>query len=493
VAVPDFPQGGIGNDQPQAAGTIPYTDTSGKRFAFSSVGTTGHFLRSGGTGTPTFYDLFNSQNVWTNTQRVQRSGSAFSWGSNGVRARLGEVGPSDMQWRVNAASAGGGTADDPTQSQWAVRLTSAPALDDFAIFHSPPGTGGFSAQSQFRIIGSTGVVGINQNEPGAQLDVRPSSTGIIGFRVFVPSGQIEPALRWVHGGTVMGEINAKPNLSNLVLNSVSLGPDTPGPGVAAGRNTGAGSPAGGAPGLIRLTDATGVDRYLWPDDAGILRIHIAPPTGNTASASANANTTGTVVGTQSSSRAVKENILPVRDMAVPFTLIMGAADQLYSFEMKNHAFGNPRYVCGLIVDDAPPEFVLDREADTPFPNDAVLTGCLIGAVRYIASWMDSTGGRLEALESLSTTLPPRVDALESTVQQHDQHLTSIDSTLATMNGDLILLKDAVITGELPLRVANLETAQQTMTGQINGLQTTDVNLQSQIDTLAARVTALETP
>lgn len=55
--------GGTGASLTAASGAIVYS--TGSAMAFSSVSTSGYFLRSGGTGAPTWLNLFGSANTWT--------------------------------------------------------------------------------------------------------------------------------------------------------------------------------------------------------------------------------------------------------------------------------------------------------------------------------------------------------------------------------------------------------------------------------------------
>ena len=66
--VPDLRIGGTGTSATQSAGAIPVVATGGKVFGFSAVGTSGYFARSGGTGVPTWFNLFGTTNSWTATQ-----------------------------------------------------------------------------------------------------------------------------------------------------------------------------------------------------------------------------------------------------------------------------------------------------------------------------------------------------------------------------------------------------------------------------------------
>lgn len=88
--------GGTNASLSAVAGGIVYS-TAGA-LAISAASTSGHFVRSGGTGAPTFLDLFGTANIWTNAQTatVSTTGST-AWGAK-------VTGDSAMRWFV----AGGG-------------------------------------------------------------------------------------------------------------------------------------------------------------------------------------------------------------------------------------------------------------------------------------------------------------------------------------------------------------------------------------------------
>jgi hypothetical protein len=78
--VPGLNVGGTGTSAVQSQGAIPVVASGGKAFAFSAVGTSGYFLRSGGTGVPTFFNLLGTGNVWDGRQD-------FTFGIEGIRLK----------------------------------------------------------------------------------------------------------------------------------------------------------------------------------------------------------------------------------------------------------------------------------------------------------------------------------------------------------------------------------------------------------------------
>lgn len=58
--------GGTGASLTASAGALPYSSSSA--FVLGPVGTSGYFMRSGGTGAYTWFDLFGTANTWSSAQ-----------------------------------------------------------------------------------------------------------------------------------------------------------------------------------------------------------------------------------------------------------------------------------------------------------------------------------------------------------------------------------------------------------------------------------------
>lgn len=82
--VPGLNVGGTGISAVQSQGALPVVASGGKSFAFSAVGTSGYFLRSGGTGVPTWMNLFGSLNSWTVRQDFKAGPDCLRLSSAGV-------------------------------------------------------------------------------------------------------------------------------------------------------------------------------------------------------------------------------------------------------------------------------------------------------------------------------------------------------------------------------------------------------------------------
>lgn len=82
--VPGLNIGGTGTTATQSAGAFPVVGAGGNILAFSAVGTSGHFVRSGGTGVPTFLNLFGTVNNWSVRQEFGAGADALRVKSNGL-------------------------------------------------------------------------------------------------------------------------------------------------------------------------------------------------------------------------------------------------------------------------------------------------------------------------------------------------------------------------------------------------------------------------
>lgn len=93
---------------------------------------------------------------------VGAASPSLTWGAAVVKARLGEAGSGDYQWRVNDNFSGTAAApDDNSKKSFAVRM--GPAQDDFGIFVAPA-TGGSGAPSYIQVFqASTGYVAARQS------------------------------------------------------------------------------------------------------------------------------------------------------------------------------------------------------------------------------------------------------------------------------------------------------------------------------------------
>lgn len=131
-----------------------------------------------------------------------------------------------------------------------------------------------------------------------------------------------------------------------------------GPILFVGRNTNATTPAAGA---IGFNDRLGTISYVWTDDANLLRIGASRPKGGS-------DTTGSVVGDQTSALAAKDIIPGASTIAEIWVRIQAGADAVRRFSYKSGAYNGQEFE-GVVVDYAP-EYGKDR--DDEFPNGKAL-------------------------------------------------------------------------------------------------------------------------
>ncbi len=102
----------------------------------------------------------------------------------------------------------------------------------------------------------------------------------------------------------------------------------------------------GAAGNHLYVDKNGGLNYTWVDAAGDLRISTAPPQEDGTPS----DTSGTVVGNQTSTRASKTIYGPFTDNALALRTILSTP--LYDFDYRSGAYNRQRFV-GIVTEDSP--------------------------------------------------------------------------------------------------------------------------------------------
>lgn len=126
---------------------------------------------------------------------------------------------------------------------------------------------------------------------------------------------------------------------SVELPSENTGTGTTGPQLRIGRNSNASASAGS----LRYTNIGGTDYYLWPDTAGLYRIFTAAPTNGT-------DTSGTVVGDQTSHVDAKILLGEHDSGSVSLARIKQAATSLRKFTYKDGRYNGEQF-SGLILGD----------------------------------------------------------------------------------------------------------------------------------------------
>ena len=144
--------------------------------------------------------------------------------------------------------------------------------------------------------------------------------------------------------------------------------------LSLGRNTNSSTPAAA---VLRMRDKGNGWRYIWSDASGVVRINTSAPT------SAN-DTSGTVVGTQTSSLDSKDLREGVTDIGDVFAAVQAGAEAVRRFTYKSGSYNGEEFE-GVVVDFAP-RYGMDRDAAHPAGkslNEITILGDLLRAVDYL--------------------------------------------------------------------------------------------------------------
>lgn len=187
---------------------------------------------------------------------------------------------------------------------------------------------------------------VNTTTDSAQVTIQAGSTSVLGLVVNVPSGSTASSAVFSQNGAGRVYILRNGSASEGIrLEEFDNGSGS-GNVIYTKRNTNASTPA---PGTMLFQRATAALSYLWPDDSGVWRTGSSAPTNAVYGS-------GTVVGTQTSTRDTKDII---RDGVAPETALATILHTpVYEFQYKNGAYNNS--VFHGIVSEESPEFVMDE-------------------------------------------------------------------------------------------------------------------------------------
>lgn len=181
--------------------------------------------------------------------------------------------------------------------------------------------------------------------------------------------------RWQYSGTTRARIEQQSNINQFVLEDFDNGSSF-GSRIIAGRNSNASTPAAGH---LRLVNLGGTAYRIWPDTAGNVRIGTADPT--------NANdTSGTVIGTQTSMAAAKhlfDDVTPIGEVLASIQQAATAAVRRFTY--RSGAYNGEAFE-GVVTDLAP-RYGMDRDDEHPAGkslNEITLLGDLLRAVAHLA-------------------------------------------------------------------------------------------------------------
>lgn len=222
------------------------------------------------------------------------------------------------------------------------------------------------------LCGQGGSLGIGTTPSVGMVDVAPDLSSIHGIYVNMPASS---------GGKIAFYGNVNDNGTST------------GGRIFIGRNNNASTPA---PGSFSMQDSTGTSRTIWSDDSGNLRI------SGLAGVTSAQKSSGTVVGTQTSSKKFKD--LHGKADAAEWTyalqrVIRTAQNAIHNFTYKNGSFGGQLFR-GIVIEDAP-WYGMDKDADHPFGkslNEADLFGDLVMAQSAVYDLVIRQGQRIDELE-----------------------------------------------------------------------------------------------
>lgn len=221
--------------------------------------------------------------------------------------------------------------------------------------------------------------------------VTPSNTSVNGITINMPSSTTGLAVEIQYNSVKAAETSIAASDHHYALTSFDNG-SSYGPYFSLGINNNGGTPAAG---FLLISARTGTGYRVWPDNTGNLRIGTSNPT--------NANdTTGTVIGTQTSWHELKENITRYLQTDDMLNAVLNL--HLYNYEMRTDSYKNndgtkPHYT-GIVITNEDREcnawFAANLgEGQIPVLNERNLFGYLVGAIQALSRKIDNLEKLLE--------------------------------------------------------------------------------------------------
>jgi len=242
---------------------------------------------------------------------------------------------------------------------------------------------GFAIKDDFGSISMVGLIGAERR--GAD------STGDIIFKPYL-SGTSNERMRITSAGNV--GIGTTAPSSKFEIGSSDLGNGVAGPVITLGRNTNATATGAGS---INFMKKDGTAGYVWQDNAGNMRINTSAPTNAL-------DTSGTVIGAQTSTRDTKQNIDDYSSYDEALSMIVNAP--LHTFRYKNEVSG--------------------------YGEDSPLAKTRIGFIADEVDDMFMVGNVIDQV-SINGLLMASIKAMNLKTKD----LTSLDTSIATSLGSLI--------------------------------------------------------
>jgi hypothetical protein len=178
------------------------------------------------------------------------------------------------------------------------------------------------------------------------------------------------------GNLGLGTLNPS---ATLDIAGADLGGGLSGRTLAIGNNT---NLLDGSAGALNLINKNGVSGFLWQDASGQLRVGPIAPTGLT-------DTTGTLLGANTSTRETKQDIMPFVDYQGALKLVTDAPLNYFRYTNEVLGYGTDSELAktrlGFIADEVSPLFMHGNAIDQVSVN-----GILIGAVKALKLETDET-------------------------------------------------------------------------------------------------------
>lgn len=242
-----------------------------------------------------------------------------------------------------------------------------------------------------------GTSGVGFIQAGDNAAYRPLKLNPLGSQVLLGDGVLNaPSLSFVNDTTsgleraattgffmqAGGKRIASVESDRVSIVSNAFGLATKGPFLFVGRN----SSGTGAPGSIAWADKSNIGWVTWFDTSGNLRVSSAAPFEGAS------DTVGTVIGTQTSSRASKDILRRVTETALAMQTIRDTP--VYEFRYKNGAYNGETFT-GIVTDDSP-MFGMDQGKSF---NPVSAFGASVLALQDLDARVRELEARLRSLEA----------------------------------------------------------------------------------------------
>jgi hypothetical protein len=234
------------------------------------------------------------------------------------------------------------------------------------------------------------------------------STSTKALVIEVPASTYAEAFQIHYAGTAYVESAIAAAESRFSLLNLDLGDDVAGPVLTIGRNS---NSTNSNSGTLVFRDIGNSQQFIWVDNSaatGDVRIHTAAPAGGVA------DTAGTIVGTQSSPRFIKNILREWTDDEAYKVLDQVLATPVYDFTYKSGKYN--RSFTGIAIEDGEePWYGMDRagtddyvpEGTSKALNEVNIAGYMILSVRALNKKIEDQNNTIERLSDEVFSLQSR--------------------------------------------------------------------------------------